>query len=512
MKKYLLIFSAVSLTLTVEQAQAQVTFQRILQPPNAFGKVLQSKYPPYEYISFTYEIFGAYLSKYDTNNVWLWTKTYGTGQYVKPADCLQTSDGGFIIAGGISLPSNNNDGCLIKTDSNGNLLWTKVYGDTSSSEAFGSISQTNDGGYILAGSIKIGNGNPDAYIVKTDSSGNLLWTKYFGQTGANESPYDIIQTSNGGFLLTGRDFSNGKMLVRMDSIGNILWHKDYGAGNAYSIIQTTNGNFLLACQASAGFGPASLMEIDINGNVLWSKAYGISYENIYSINKTNDGGYICAGESSFGSGGSTLLLKVDSIGNLILSRIYGKQYGDYGRDAIQTRDGGYLILGDIDAYVFPGDPADGYLIKTDSLGVSGCNENNAPVNVNIITVTSSNIPQITGTLGAMNTYSITTYAPSYDSVLCASIVAIETITSINNIVTISPNPFSSSTTLQSDILFRNTTLTVYNSYGQQVKQIKNISGQEIKLQRDNLPSGLYFIRLTEGDKTLATDKLIIADN
>jgi hypothetical protein len=79
-------------------------------------------------------------------------------------------------------------------------------------------------------------------------------------------------------------------------------------------------------------------------------------------------------------------------------------------------------------------------------------------------------------------------------------------------VTVSPNPFSSSTTLQIDKLFKDATLTVYNSLGQQVKQLKNISGQTITLSRDNLPGGLYFIRLTEENKILSANKLIITDN
>lgn len=74
-----------------------------------------------------------------------------------------------------------------------------------------------------------------------------------------------------------------------------------------------------------------------------------------------------------------------------------------------------------------------------------------------------------------------------------------------------PNPFSTQTTLQTDNLFKDATLTVYNSFGQQVKQIKNISGQTITLHRDNLPSGLYFLHLTQDNKTITTDKLIITD-
>jgi len=77
--------------------------------------------------------------------------------------------------------------------------------------------------------------------------------------------------------------------------------------------------------------------------------------------------------------------------------------------------------------------------------------------------------------------------------------------------TISPNPFSTQTTLRTDNLFRSATLTACNSFGQTVKQIKNISGQTVVFYRDNLPSGLYFIRITQYNKTVATGKLVIAD-
>ena len=82
---------------------------------------------------------------------------------------------------------------------------------------------------------------------------------------------------------------------------------------------------------------------------------------------------------------------------------------------------------------------------------------------------------------------------------------------INPRISIFPNPFSTQTTLQTNMIFKNATLTVYNSYGQIVKQIEYISGQTVSLHRDNLPMGLYFIHLTQDNKTITTDKLIITD-
>jgi len=82
---------------------------------------------------------------------------------------------------------------------------------------------------------------------------------------------------------------------------------------------------------------------------------------------------------------------------------------------------------------------------------------------------------------------------------------------LQNDFTLFPNPFSTQTTLQTDILLNNATLTLYNFLGQAVKQIKNINGKSVTLLRENLPSGLYFVRLTEGNKITTADKLVITD-
>ena len=74
-----------------------------------------------------------------------------------------------------------------------------------------------------------------------------------------------------------------------------------------------------------------------------------------------------------------------------------------------------------------------------------------------------------------------------------------------------PNPFSTQTTFQTGSIFNDATLTVYNAFGQVVKQIKNVSGQTATLFRDNLASGLYFVRLTEENKIIAADKLLITN-
>jgi hypothetical protein len=89
--------------------------------------------------------------------------------------------------------------------------------------------------------------------------------------------------------------------------------------------------------------------------------------------------------------------------------------------------------------------------------------------------------------------------------------AISTWAGSKNQINIAPNPFSTQTVLRTDNYCRNATLTVYNSFGQIVKEIKNISGETILLSRDDLPGGLYFIRLTQDTKVISTGTLVITD-
>ena len=93
---------------------------------------------------------------------------------------------------------------------------------------------------------------------------------------------------------------------------------------------------------------------------------------------------------------------------------------------------------------------------------------------------------------------------------CSSTGINGTINNTNKFI-IYPNPFSSQTTLKANENLNGAVLTLYNVYGELVKDIKNIFGQTITLNRDNLPCGLYFLRLTEDNKTLLVSKLVFSD-
>jgi hypothetical protein len=163
------------------------------------------------------------LIKTDANGNIIWAKTYGGTGADYAYSVQQTSDGGYIVAGETtSFGAGSADILLIKTDANGNIIWTKTYGRTSYDLAL-SVQQTSDSGYIVAGGIGMGLG--DIFLIKTDANGNIIWTKTYGGIGSDYA-YSVQQTSDGGYIVAGGTYSFGAgtwdaFLVKTDANGDI---------------------------------------------------------------------------------------------------------------------------------------------------------------------------------------------------------------------------------------------------------------------------------------------------
>src|SRR6185369_15372270 len=145
----------------------------------------------------------------------LWTKIIGGTSYDQGTDAQQTSDGGFIFSGrmeswGSGLP----DVCLVKTNSRGDTLWTRVFGGPGWDEGM-KVKQTYDGGYIVTGaSVSFGGFNSyDVYLNKTDSAGQIIWSKLYSGIH-NDATYDVLQLADSGYILTGETESFGNNHLR----------------------------------------------------------------------------------------------------------------------------------------------------------------------------------------------------------------------------------------------------------------------------------------------------------
>ena len=204
------------------------------------------------------------LVKVDSSGNLIWSQTYGGTDVDDITSMVKTNDGGYALVGFTrSFGAGRTDFWLVKVDSEGVLQWNQTYGGAGDDSAH-AVVQTSDGGYALAGSTtSFGSGNSDFWLLKVDSQGNMEWNKTFGGTGTDNA-VSLVKTSDGGYALAGYTNSlgagnNDVWVVKTDSFGNLVWSQTYGGASAdyaYSIIQVSDGGYVLAGN-TASFGAGS---------------------------------------------------------------------------------------------------------------------------------------------------------------------------------------------------------------------------------------------------------------
>ncbi|TES91464.1 MAG: hypothetical protein E3J87_07785 [Candidatus Cloacimonadota bacterium] len=304
-----------------------------------------------------------------------WTKTYGGKFSDVGYSVQQTSDNGYVIAGvSNSFGPGLCDVYIIKTDREGDTIWTKTYGGKKSDFAF-SVQQTSDGGYVVAGfTWSFAEGFRDVYIIKIDSSGRIIWTKTYGGKFSDVG-YSIQQTFDGGYIVVGSTFSFGKgdydlYLIKTNEKGDTLWTKTYGGtGDDFgrSIQQTFDSGYIVTGYTNS-FGEGDqdvyLIKADVDGDTVWTKTYGgAKTDESFSVQQTLAGGYIIAGwTASFGEGDfDTYIIETDANGDVLWTRVLGGQDQERATSVQLTVDRGYIITGYTKS--FGRGIADVYLIK-----------------------------------------------------------------------------------------------------------------------------------------------------
>jgi hypothetical protein len=284
-----------------------------------------------------------------------WIKTFD-GPQARAYSIQQVNDNGYIVAGGM------HDAWLIKTNADGNKLWDKTFGGAEDDVAY-SAQQAIEGGYIITGeTLSYGSGGKDVWLVNTDSSGNILWSKTFGGPD-NDQGHSVSQVRDGGFVIVGMTGYNPNMkkgakvwLIKTDANGNKLWDKTFeGFVSSWgrSVEQTSDGGFIItgAAQVRGSGEPqnAWLIKTDSSGNKEWDRTFESTSGDSegQSVQQTSDGGYImlCYKYSSSPYEG-IWLIKTDSQGRRLWDRTFrGDLLTDSGRSIQQTKDGGYIITG-----------------------------------------------------------------------------------------------------------------------------------------------------------------------
>jgi hypothetical protein len=254
-----------------------------------------------------------YLVKTDANGNEQWTASYGLLYDEYASAVQQTPDSGYIIAGRFnSFGYGGYDIFVVKFDTGGNPAWASFIGD-SLWNVGNSMLQTADGGYVIAGSTMQSALTLNMYLVKIDSVGDAVWQTSFGGTSW-EVGDEVKQTLDGGFIVAGTALtgsaSSQLFLVKSDSAGNLEWsrrHGDNGWDEGHAVEVLSDGGYLLVGESESATGDGFdvyLSRTFPDGNSFWAKRFGGSNHDYgYSAKVTLDGGYIIAGKTkSYGNG------------------------------------------------------------------------------------------------------------------------------------------------------------------------------------------------------------------
>ena len=516
--------SAVILVIILNlQSYGQVVFQKTYGGNGMdFSRTVQQTLDGGYIMAESTESFGSgsrdlYLVKADEEGNLEWAHAYGGTSWDAGNAAQQTTDGGYILCGNTSnFGAGANDILLIKTDGLGNEIWSKTYGGSNTEVGY-FVVQTTDGGYLVAGRTEsFGAGASDFYAIKTDSNGDTIWTKTYGGGGWEEC-MSVQETNDGGFVLVGYTKSYGEgqediYLVKTNINGNIEWTKVYGGTQVdfpYSVRQTFDGGYIICARTKsfgAGLGDVYIIKTDPQGDTLWTKVYGGSMDEWgFDIQQARDGGFLIVGNTeSFGGGKDDVYaIKIDNTGNILWTKAYGGAEMDQALAVDTTSDGGFVISGR--TFSFGAGSYDIYLIKIDSEGNSGsCNEFSTGTIVgNTATkVTSGSFENSGGTVSSPP--GLLTTTSTVESTLCFDTIVVAVNDQRNDYlheINVYPNPTNGVITVE-NALSEDFAISVRNNLG---KELMNLNIQEGAADArvfdlSKYPDGIYFVRIQLSDQ------------
>ncbi|MFC5047810.1 hypothetical protein ACFSTE_00205 [Aquimarina hainanensis] len=327
-----------------------------------------------------------------------WVKTYGGSNEDNALSVVETTDGGYAVAGYTQSidgditgkTATDSDFWLLKLSPSGEILWNKTYGGTGDERAE-KIIQTNDGGFVMVGysrstdgDVSVNAGLQDYWVLKTDSSGTLEWEKSFGFPGIDRA-FSALQTKDGGFFITGfldvtasdgggNDDKNknekhgvGEFWgIKLDANGEKQWRRYFGGSNndrSYDVIETEDQGFIMIGSSesedfdisnSKGSYDFWAVKVDAKGTKVWEKSYGGSQIDIsYAIAAAGNGKYLIIGDSrsedgdiSNPKGNADLwIIQIDDKGSIQWKKSIGGTAFDTGRGIYKTKEGNFIITG-----------------------------------------------------------------------------------------------------------------------------------------------------------------------
>jgi hypothetical protein len=275
--------------------------------------------------------------------------------------------------------SQNADLYMVKTDSDGDILWSRTLGGSTWDYAT-SIQETPDGGYVLVGSTNsFGMGDQDILLVRMDAQGGVLWSSTFGGP-ANERAEGVLIAPEGDIIVFGTTDSYGAgsgdfYLVKADVNGKEIWSRTYGGTEdeiAGSVERTRDGGFILVGTTrsfGAGKKDVYVVRTNSNGDQIWDNHYGSEANDVgYGVKETTDGGYVVVGATEGTASGTwdVCLIRIDAQGEALCHRTWDAGGYAVGYSVVEAADLGFFVSGYKDP--FGSDKWNVVLIRTDEDG------------------------------------------------------------------------------------------------------------------------------------------------
>jgi hypothetical protein len=446
-------------------------------------------------------LFGVWGVLYAGGQV-MFERTYGdTGEQIG-VNVIQTFDGGFMITADNVISNITHELYIIKTDSTGDTLWTRAY--QLDSGRIGNGIQTSDSGYAFTGGLGL-----DFYLFRINSSGDSLWTRrynfssLYGSTGKT-----LIETSDHYFMIVGQIFIGtsvccSPIYMRADSIGNLIWYSSNGLGRVYEIMETEDGNFVISKgQILSGPPYPIVSKITRNDSAIWTQGYS-QFSCECSFIATPDGGYALSGTDFIG-GSKPSIFKIDSIGTFQWKRGFSN-FNSNARLAPDA-DSGYVMTGrtypNVDLLIFKA-KANGDSLWIQLHGGNADDEGGSIIKCNdggfaIVGYTKS--------YGAGNkdVYFIKTNSLG----MVTSVKTFE----LNHSISIYPNPTTSTFTIETQLY--SGILEVYDILGERVHYLplalSSWRGEKGEVRMNiSVQPGIYFVRVSDGER-VATQKLVVS--
>jgi|GEM_PF-1096180 len=254
------------------------------------------------------------VMKVDSDGNQQWHYTFGGNYNDVGYSVIPAVEGGYVVSGYYSPVSGgfNADFYLIKIDETGHEVWSQTYGGDNTEICY-QVIQTTDGGYALVG---CNNSTSFGYLrlIKTDNQGEQQWARSY-LSSPTSAGYGLVQCADGGYLLTGSTYSfttasTDLCIVKTDASGNEIWSDTFGNSNediGYGVARTSDGYYIVAGIID---DDVWLRKIDPPGTEIWTRTYGgSSLDYARCIRTSLDGGAVVAGTTeSFGAGGADFYL------------------------------------------------------------------------------------------------------------------------------------------------------------------------------------------------------------